>query len=114
MNGVLFLVLITILSLVSSLFTEAVKNACKNANKAYSANLIALINGLVIGAGGVIAAYLLLGIAFMVASVLVADLIISIVLGVVAFSSFWSILEIFQQHKRVKKGWFPAGPGHKR
>lgn len=64
MNGVLFLVLITILSLVSSLFTEAVKNACKNANKTYSANLIALINGLVIGAGGVIAAYLLLGIAF--------------------------------------------------
>ena len=48
------------------------------------------------------------------ASVLVADLIISIVLGVVAFSSFWSILEIFQQHKRVEKGWFPAGPGHSR
>ncbi len=58
--------------------------------------------------------FLLLGIAFMVASVLVADLIISIVLGVVAFSSFWSILEIFQQHKRVEKGWFPAGPGHSR
>ena len=58
--------------------------------------------------------FLLLGIAFMAASVFVADLIISIVLGVVAFSSFWSILEIFQQHKRVEKGWFPAGPGHSR
>jgi uncharacterized membrane protein len=58
--------------------------------------------------------FLLLGIAFMIGSVCVADVIISIVLGVVAFSSFWSILEIFQQHKRVEKGWFPKGPGHKK
>ena len=57
--------------------------------------------------------FLLLGSAFMIGSVCVANVIISIVLGVVAFSSFWSILEIFQQHKRVEKGWFPKGPGHK-
>ncbi|MBR2492445.1 MAG: DUF4491 family protein [Paludibacteraceae bacterium] len=57
--------------------------------------------------------FLFLGIAFVVASVCVADLIISIVLGVVAFSSFWSILEVFHQHKRVERGWFPKGPGHK-
>lgn len=31
----------------------------------------------------------------------------SIVLGVVAFSSFWSIKEVFDQKKRVEKGWFP-------
>ena len=49
----------------------------------------------------------------MAASVCVVDLIISIVLGVVAFSSFWSILEVFHQHKRVERGWFPKGPGHK-
>ena len=58
--------------------------------------------------------FLLLGIAFMIGSVCVADVIISIVLGVVAFSSFWSILEIFQQHKRVEKGWFPANPKKKK
>lgn len=57
--------------------------------------------------------FLLMGIAFMVGSVCVTDLILSIILGVVAFSSFWSILEIFQQYKRVEKGWFPKGPGHK-
>ncbi|MBO7160076.1 MAG: DUF4491 family protein [Paludibacteraceae bacterium] len=57
--------------------------------------------------------FLIIGIAFMVGSMCVADLILSIILGVVAFSSFWSILEIFQQHKRVEKGWFPKGPGHK-
>ena len=57
--------------------------------------------------------FLIAGIGFVIASVLIENLIASIVLGVVAFSSFWSILEIFQQHKRVEKGWFPKGPGHK-
>lgn len=57
--------------------------------------------------------FLIAGIGFVTASVLVENLIASIILGVVAFSSFWSILEIFQQHKRVEKGWFPTGPGHK-
>ncbi|MBR1950263.1 MAG: DUF4491 family protein [Bacteroidales bacterium] len=27
---------------------------------------------------------------------------------------FWSILELFEQKERVRKGWFPEGPGHKR
>lgn len=58
--------------------------------------------------------FLLLGILSVVASLLVADLTISILLGVVAFSSFWSIGEVFQQKKRVEKGWFPANPKKKK
>jgi hypothetical protein len=54
--------------------------------------------------------FMLLGIVSIVASLLVANLIFSILLGVVAFSSFWSIGEVFQQKKRVEKGWFPANP----
>ena len=57
--------------------------------------------------------FLLLGIASVVASLLVANLTLSILLGVVAFSSFWSIGEVFQQKKRVEKGWFPANPKRK-
>ena len=57
--------------------------------------------------------FLLLGIISAMASLLVADLILSILLGVVAFSSFWSIGEVFQQKKRVEKGWFPANPKKK-
>lgn len=30
--------------------------------------------------------------------------------GVVGFSSFWSIKEVFEQRERVRKGWFPANP----
>jgi hypothetical protein len=58
--------------------------------------------------------FLLLGILSAIASLLVANLIISILLGVVAFSSFWSIGEVFQQKKRVEKGWFPANPKKKK
>ena len=58
--------------------------------------------------------FLLLGILSAIASLLVSELIISILLGVVAFSSFWSIGEVFQQKKRVEKGWFPANPKRKK
>lgn len=57
--------------------------------------------------------FLLLGIAASVASLLVASLVLSIILGVVAFSSFWSIGEVFAQKKRVEKGWFPKNPKRK-
>ena len=58
--------------------------------------------------------FLLLGIVAGVFSLLVESLALSIILGVVAFSSFWSIGEVFQQKKRVEKGWFPANPKKKK
>lgn len=53
------------------------------------------------------------GIVFGVLSVLTDNLVLSTILGVIAFSSFWSILELFHQKERVRKGWFPEGPGHR-
>ena len=58
--------------------------------------------------------FLLAGIIFSAVSLLVSNLIISTILGVTAFSSFWSILELIHQKERVRKGWFPEGPGHKK
>lgn len=57
--------------------------------------------------------FLLLGIAGISASLYVTDIIFSSLLGVFAFSSFWTIKEIFDQEKRVKKGWFPKNPKRK-
>lgn len=54
--------------------------------------------------------FLLLGIVSAAASVVTADVLWSSLLGVVAFSSFWTIKEIFEQEQRVKKGWFPRNP----
>ncbi|GHT50414.1 DUF4491 domain-containing protein [Bacteroidia bacterium] len=51
--------------------------------------------------------FLLMGIGGSVAAVLVREVFYSSLLGVFAFSSFWSIIELFHQRKRVEKGWFP-------
>lgn len=58
--------------------------------------------------------FLLAGIIFGVTSLIISNMLISTILGVTAFSSLWSILELKEQKKRVEKGWFPEGPGHKR
>ncbi len=51
--------------------------------------------------------FLVLGIAGCIGSLFVESIYFSVLLGVFSFSCFWSILELFQQRKRVEKGWFP-------
>lgn len=46
-------------------------------------------------------------------SIVVENSFVSIILGVTSFSSFWGILEIFEQRERVRKGWFPKNPKRK-
>ena len=55
--------------------------------------------------------FLTVGLGCIVASSLLTGTV-SIIFGVVGFSSLWSILELVKQRKRVDKGWFPEGPGH--
>ena len=54
--------------------------------------------------------FLLLGMAMCGLSLWLSDMVLSILAGVVAFSSFWTIKEVFEQEERVRKGWFPANP----
>lgn len=58
-------------------------------------------------------AFALAGLAFIVASLLVENSVASPILGVVGCSCLWSILEIFEQKERVRKGWFPMNPKRK-
>ena len=50
------------------------------------------------------------GIISGIASIFVADILISTLLAVWSASSLWGIGELFEQRKRVEKGWFPARP----
>lgn len=52
--------------------------------------------------------------ACLVASALSSDVIVSCSLAIVGFSSLWSIFELFEQRKRVERGWFPENPARKR
>lgn len=54
--------------------------------------------------------FLVLGLGGVVASLLVDSIFFSALLGVFAFSSFWTIKEVFEQKERVEKGWFPCNP----
>ena len=51
--------------------------------------------------------FLILGVIGIIGSILITDILISSLLGVFSFSSFWTIKEVFDQRKRVLKGWFP-------
>ncbi len=57
--------------------------------------------------------FLVLGIVATCGSLLVEDVLGSTLLGVFAFSSFWTIKEVFEQEERVRKGWFPKNPKRK-
>jgi len=57
--------------------------------------------------------FLLMGIGGVAASLLIDNTLVSSLLGVFAFSSFWTIKELFEQEKRVERGWFPRNPKRK-
>ncbi len=50
------------------------------------------------------------GIITLIASLFVENIYLSVIFGVISFSCFWSIHELFEQEQRVKRGWFPKNP----
>ncbi len=54
--------------------------------------------------------FLIAGILGVFGSLFVGNSLFSTLLGVLSFSSFWSIKELFEQRERVRKGWFPKNP----
>ena len=57
--------------------------------------------------------YLIAGILGVIGAVWVDNILVSSLLGVFSFSSFWGIKELFEQEQRVRKGWFPKNPKRK-
>lgn len=51
--------------------------------------------------------FLLMGIVAIALSVRVGNIFFSTLLAVWGASSLWSVGELFEQRKRVEKGWFP-------
>lgn len=57
--------------------------------------------------------FLILGIVFLLISLFIFDKTISAIVGVLGFTSLWSIHELIEQEERVNKGWFPKNPNKK-
>ena len=54
--------------------------------------------------------FLIGGLVFIFLSLFSSTTVISSLLAVLGFSLLWSIHELFEQEKRVEKGWFPGNP----
>lgn len=57
--------------------------------------------------------FLIGGIVCIIGSLLISNIILSSLTGVLGFSLFWSIHELFEQKRRVEKRWFPRNPKKK-
>lgn len=57
--------------------------------------------------------FLLVGLALAAAALFVDNVVAQSLLGVAGASCLWSVGELFEQRKRVKRGWFPMNPKRK-
>lgn len=54
--------------------------------------------------------FLIVGTVALILSLYISSLVISAIVAVFGISCIWSIKELIEQEKRVKKGWFPKNP----
>ena len=101
MTITLFISMFTIGSLVCALVTEAVKKAFENAKKEASANVLALVDAVVVGGLGTCVAYVLMGIPWTVNNIICVFLMIACV-WVGAMIGFDKVKQLLEQIKRVE------------
>ena len=61
--------------------------------------------------------YLIIGMACIIWALFIENTILSAIVGVFGASALWGIGELFEQKKRVERGWFPkrrTGKSHPR
>jgi len=59
---------------------------------------------------GVWPVFLVFGVGCLAVSILISSPLVSSIVGVLGFTCFWSIRELFEQHRRVEQGRYPANP----
>ena len=95
MTVTLFVTILSAGAALSALLTEAIKKAYSNAKKEYSANIIALINSIVVGGLGTAVAYLLLDIPWTVNNIvcLVCAIFVEWLMSMTSFDKIMQLLE---------------------
>ena len=54
--------------------------------------------------------FAILGMICIIIALFIENVIVSSIMGVLGASFLWSVKELFEQEKRVEKGWFPKNP----
>lgn len=96
MTVTLFLTIFTIGAAASGLLTEAIKKAYENAKKDYSANVIALVNAIIVGCGGTAVTYMLLGTTWSINNI-ICLLLIGICVWVGSMIGYDKIIQLIKQ-----------------
>lgn len=102
MTITLFISLFTFGSVLCGIVTEAIKQAYKNAEKEYSANVIALVDALVVGGVGTATAYMLMGIPWTVNNVICLCLM-CVVIWLGAMVGFDKVMQTIGQISNIPR-----------
>lgn len=102
MTITLFITVLTVGAMISGLLTEAIKKFYANAHIEYSANVIALVNAVVVGMGGTAVMYMLLGIAWTVNNV-ICLVLMGIAVWVASMIGYDKVIQMLQQIADIQK-----------
>lgn len=103
MTVTLFITMLTFGAGVSSLLTEAVKKAYANAHKEYSANIVALINAIVVGCGGTAVLYMLKSIPWTVNNI-ICLVLMGVAVWMASMIGYDKIIQLLKQISEVTPG----------
>lgn len=101
MTVTLFITILTIGAAVTSLLTEAIKKFYTNAKKEYSSNVIALVNAVVVGAGGTAVCYMLMNVPWTVNNV-ICMVLMAFAVWVGSMIGYDKVIQLIKQLTEVK------------
>ena len=102
MSVTLFITILTIGGMVTALLTEAIKKMYANMKKDYSANIIALVNAVVVGCGGTAVVYMLMNIPWTVNNI-ICMVLMTVAVWVASMLGFDKVLQTVNQIARINK-----------
>lgn len=105
MTITLFISMLTLGAGVTSLLTEAIKKAYANAGKDYSANVVALINAVVVGCGGTAILYMLKAIPWTINNV-ICLILMGVAVWIASMIGYDKVVQLLKQLSDI-----PSTPG---
>lgn len=102
MTITLFITILTIGMSLTGIFTEAIKKAYNNAEKKYSANVIALVNAIIIGCGGTAITYMLTGIEWTTNNI-ICMVLMGVATWLGSMVGYDKIMQLLKQISEIEK-----------
>lgn len=102
MSITLFITILTIGGMITALLTEAIKKMYANMKKEYSANIIALVNAVVVGCGGTAVVYMLMNIPWTVNNI-ICMVLMTVAVWIASMLGFDKVLQTVNQIANLSK-----------